>query len=125
MKEIARILEKLAGEYLIAIWRTLSSSRVIPGSGEPWFEPISLEAMRDGSRGNSGRCASTGCDQMGGPDQQKHLNGGYNEDHRFCGPGSGRGGLEDRRDWVWLVVMGCHRQEAARLPGPTDQNLAG
>ena len=47
IKEIARILEKLGGEYPDNHLEHFVLQQGHPREGEPWFEPVSLEAMQE------------------------------------------------------------------------------
>jgi pyruvate formate lyase activating enzyme len=55
VKEIARILEKLNGEYPDSHLEHFVLQQGHPKEGEPWFEPVSLEAMQEMARAAGGR----------------------------------------------------------------------
>ena len=54
IKEIARILERLNGEYPDSHLEHLVLQQGHPREGEAWFEPVSLEAMQEMARAAGG-----------------------------------------------------------------------
>lgn len=57
IREIARILERLNGEYPDNHLEHLVLQQGHPREGEPWFEPVSLEAMQEMALAASGKIA--------------------------------------------------------------------
>ncbi len=79
IKEIARILERLNGEYPDSHLEHLVLQQGHPREGEPWFEPVSLEAMQEMARAAGGEIAvqvrAPAVIKWAGQISQEHMNG--------------------------------------------------